>query len=355
MFRVISLIVCLVLPANVLAQSAVAQFENVSKTNPATSVNGLFVGRAGTDGGSVTSEAPNGFAVQEVETRFSANVDPYFRGDFTLALHREPGEIRYAIEPEEAFVETLSLPSVTLRAGKFLAFFGRHNTFHTHSFPFVDMPLANQRILGEDGLSEPGVAASYLVPTPWYLEIVAQVFKGVTDNLFNSSDQGAVAGILFIKQVWDLSDSSTAEWSVSAGAGANEFRKTTQLYDTALTLRYRPVEKSAYHSIIWTTEYLSGFREGARTDVNQGGVATWLQYQFLKAFWVQGRAEYLGLPKPSGGDIGKGSLLLGYIPTEYSALRLQYDAIHDASKADLEHRVTLQLNVSIGAHPAHSY
>ena len=50
----------------------------------------------------------------------------------------------------------------------------------------------------------------------------------------------------------------------------------------------------------------------------------------------------------------KQSLLLAYVPSEFSALRLQYDHRNNGMRAD-EHKILLQLNFTIGAHPAHAY
>jgi hypothetical protein len=48
--------------------------------------------------------------------------------------------------------------------------------------------------------------------------------------------------------------------------------------------------------------------------------------------------------------------LFAYVPSEFSALRLQYAAFRaDEGGAALEHEVFLQAVVSIGSHPAHAY
>ena len=122
----------------------------------------LCWGERGNKGSSADSENPNGFQFQELEIRFTSNIDSYFRGDVFFAFEQEDGE--FIAEPEEVFVETLSLPSFTIKAGKFYALLGRHNHLHTHSFPFIDKPLTNKTLLGEEGLNEMGLSVSYLVP-----------------------------------------------------------------------------------------------------------------------------------------------------------------------------------------------
>lgn len=326
---------------------------SVLRSNPSISVNALMLGRAGNKGNNADSENPNGFQFQELETRFTSNIDAYFRGDITLAIEKEDGE--FIVEPEEIFVETLSLPSFTIKVGKFYTLLGRHNHLHTHSFPFIDKPLTNEILLGEEGLNEMGLAVSYLIPTPWYFEVVGQVFSATNEVLFNSSTQNDVAGVLFIKNLWDLSDASTFEFDLGYGNGKNSFGGTTHLYSASMTYKWRPIERSMNQSFLWTTEFLQSHRERAVEDVRVGGVSSWMQWQFARRWWLQGRVDYLGLPKQDIGATRKYSALFGFVPTEYSALRLQYDHISQDSEEKSEHRVSLQLNVALGTHPAHNY
>ena len=170
------------LVATICIQSADGTASGQSPSfNPAISVNGLFLGFYGSDtlerdfafsphglelvthqdeshetGGAHEGEVhhhglpdENGLSVQEVEVRLTANVDAYIRGDVTLAIPGTEG-----LEVEEGFVETIGLPNITLRAGKFFSALGRHNRLHTHAFPFIDPPVAHERLLGGEGLNE---------------------------------------------------------------------------------------------------------------------------------------------------------------------------------------------------------
>ncbi len=343
---VVAISLTIVSPELVFAQKPVI-------SNPKISVNALMLGRAGTKGNDVNSENPNGFHLKEAELRFTSDIDAYFRGDVILAVEKEPGQ-DFKVEPEEVFVETLSLSAVTIKAGKFYGSIGRHNHLHTHAFPFVDAPLTNETILGEEGLNESGVSVSYLLPTPWYFELVAQGFSATNETLFNSNTQDDMAGVLFIKNLWDLSDSTTLELDLGYISGQNSFGGLTQVYSVSTTFKWRPIERSTGNSFLWTTEFLQSDREKAPQDIRVGGLSSWVQWQVFKRWWLQGRGEYLGFPKDSGIS-RKYSALVGFVPTEYSSLRLQFDEIDEASEVKNEQRVTLQLNVSLGSHPAHSY
>lgn len=326
---------------------------NFAGMNPDISANVLMLGRTGNKGNDRNSEAPNGFRFREAELRLASNIDAYFRGDVVLSVEKEDGE--YKLEPEELVVETLSVPDVTIRAGKLYALIGRHNTLHTHAFPFIDAPLTNTSILGEEGLNESGVSAAYLAPTPWFLELVAHAFSAENETLFGSGAQDDMTGTLFIKNLWDLSPSATLEMDLAYGGGGNSFGGNTQVYSASMTYKWRPVEKSTERSLLATVEYLQSDRGGRTIDDRVGGLSSWIQWQFKRRWWLQAREEYLGLPAPDAGITRKHSGLIGFYPSEFSDLKLQYDNIDYPGDESVENRISIQLNVSIGAHPAHSY
>ena len=121
--------------------------------NPAISLNALISGTAvhnpfvleeseeahdeqGEEGDKHREDLKSGFDIQEIEMRFTAFVDPFARGDITLAI-----EGTDQIEVEEGYVVAQTLPrGLSLRAGKFFLPFGKHNRLRTHRFPFINTP-----------------------------------------------------------------------------------------------------------------------------------------------------------------------------------------------------------------------
>jgi hypothetical protein len=317
-------------------------------SNPDISVNALALVRTGSDGNKDTSEAPNGFSLQEVELRLSSNIDAYFRGDATIALEKEPGQ-EFEIDPEEIIIETIAIPHVTLKMGKFYAKMGKHNDLHTHSFPFIDSPLTNQTILGEEGLNDTGFSAAFLLPTPWFFELTAQAFSSENDVLFGSTDNDELAIVIATRNLWELTDNATFEISLDGASGENSAGGTTKLLNAGTTVKWR---KSAGRSFAWTFELMSSNRDKLASDVTTGGYSTWAQLQATKRWWIQARYENVA---QDFADTSKVSALIGFIPTEYSGLRLQFDSIDADTEVDKEHRVALQWNMSWGSHPAHNY
>src|SRR5688572_16299995 len=116
-----------------------------------------------------------GFTVQGVEATFSGAVDPYFRANANVLFSIDSSGESF-VELEEAFMESISLPAnLQLRGGQYLTEFGRHNPTHPHAWAFVDTPLVNGRLLGPDGLRNPGARLSWLMPTPFYSELLFSV------------------------------------------------------------------------------------------------------------------------------------------------------------------------------------
>ncbi len=337
-----------------------------ARSNPDIGVNILMLGQAA----SSKSEHDNGFSLQEIELQVSAPIDPYWSGTALLAVGPEvndEGETVYSLGPEEVYVENLSLPGFSLRLGKQKLYFGKLNTLHSHAQPFIDEPLTLSEIFGEEGLNETALSVSYLAPTSWYLEIIGQVFNGANKRAFASPQKGDDAGVLYIKNLWDLNDSSTLEWLLSAASGKNRADENSTLANTAVTYKWRPTEGGRYTSFSLTGEYSQANMKSAIDEAgaivknidNIHAVSVWATYQFMQSWFVEARTEtaktYLEENFSDRVDIKKQTALVGWAPTHFSAIRLQYDVVDNSSETENEHRVGVQFNFSMGAHPAHAY
>ncbi len=330
--------------------------------NPAISVNGLFLGgwASSVDASNELTglNFENGFNFQEAEFRFTSDVDPYFKADMILAIDREGN-----VELEEGFVTSNQLPGdimprgLSLKIGKFFTEFGKHNLLHSHQFPFIDRPLVSEAVFGDEGLNEPAAGLNYLLPIPWYSEFTFQGMQGDNSNLFvlsgDESPQGAFLG--HWKNFFDLSDESTLEFGNSYVGGRNTGSGYSQAIGVDLTLKWIPLTRAQDRALIWQNEYIySSIDQDNRERSKTGGLYTSLQYRLSRLWWLQGRYDLLGAPNSGEGVDHKWTILAALVPSEFSALRLQYSRTQQEFGEDID-QILFQLNYTLGSHPAHKY
>jgi hypothetical protein len=143
-------------------------------------------------------------------------VDPYFDLFAVIDLAPESAGL------EEAYFTTRKLPyGFKIKAGKFLASFGRVNEQHEHYWDFANRPLIATALFGEDGLNEIGAQATWVAPTPFFLVLGAEILNGENEQSFGtlgfSDPKGSVAidavqgpnlYIGFIRSSFDIEDAS---------------------------------------------------------------------------------------------------------------------------------------------------
>lgn len=319
----------------------------------------------------------NGFDLQEAEIALYSDVDPYHRLNILLAVGPEyefdatTSQVvqSWKVEPEAAYAESLQIPGITLKLGKFKAALGKHNQLHTHAFPFVNAPIVNSNLLGDEGLNDVGVSVAGLIPISWFSEVTLQFLRGEGENEeFNSPSNGGGVGVLRWSNLFDLSDEATLEMGVSGARGDNYLRTKTQLGGFDLTYKWRPMAGGKYYSLILAIEALRRTTEqpGVEDEIAQGG-SIWGQYQFAQRWNAALRLESFSAENSDAGvntralpneKSTRSALSLSFLPTEFSSYRLelgQGKLPPNAQGETDEKRIFLQANFTIGAHPAHAY
>ena len=246
--------------------------------------------------------------------------------------------------------------NTTLKLGKFFAAFGKHNLLHTHQFPFINQPLVSQAAFGAEGLKEPGLGISYLLPTRWFSELTIQGMAGLNEELFRLKSDAKPGGAYLAhwKNFFDLTDETTLEVgnSILAGRNSNSGHPWSEAAGLDLTTKWRP---STENALVWQAEYIY-FNRGRDGNNSRrgGGLYSSLQYQFARRWWIQGRYDLLGIPKLDDGRKNRWSTLLAFVPSEFSAIRLQHSYTAQDRGGPLN-EILLQFNFTIGSHPAHQY
>src|SRR5262245_30774406 len=199
-------------------------------------------------------------ALPESEASFQAVVDPYARADFFMSFGEQ------GVEVEEGFITFPAIPGgLLLKVGKIRAAFGKVNTLHSHVIPWADRPLVTENLVnGDDGITDAGISIARLIPNPWvFLEATGQVFRGDSGELFQSSKRSDVSFVGHLRGYHDISESTNVDLGFSYAYGHNRQgyvngedmgRFTTDLFGLDATVRWRPLQRSIYHSFIGRTE-----------------------------------------------------------------------------------------------------
>ena len=113
-----------------------------------------------------------GFTLGQAELSLSGVVDPYFTAEAHILSLVSSVSGESTFEVEEAFLTTAGLPlGLQLEVGYLLTEFGIINPQHPHVWDWLDMPVANSRMFGGDGMRQGGFRVSWLLNTPWFSQI----------------------------------------------------------------------------------------------------------------------------------------------------------------------------------------
>jgi len=325
--------------------------------NPDMAVIGDFLGA----GGRNTANPTPGLEMHESEAAFQAVVDPYARADFFISFGEQ------GVNLEEGFLTFTELPGGLLtKVGKMRAAFGKVNTLHNHVLPWTDRPLVSQNLVGgEDGIDDAGFSVARLIPNPWvFLEATGQVFRGDSgETLFKSSERGDLSYVGHLRGYYDLSESTNIDLGLSYSHGHNPSgivdgvdvgRFRTNLYGVDATLRWKPLQRSIYHSFVGRTELIWSRRD--QFDGLQKAMGYYVSGDYqLGRRWFAG-ARYDRSDRADDAsllDSGQ-SLLLTYWPSEFSQVRGQYRRTKYAT-GPTANELLFQFLFSIGAHGAHPF
>lgn len=323
--------------------------------NPDIAVIGDVLGAAGHN---EVKPSP-AFEMHEAEASFQAVVDPYARADFFVSFGEE------GVEIEEGFVTFPALPGgLLVKVGKVRAAFGKVNTLHNHVLPWADRPLVTANLVnGEDGIDDTGISVARLIPNPWiFLEATGQVFRGDSGDLFTSSKPGDLSYVGHLRGYHDLTENTNIDLGGSYARGHNASgvvdgsdigRFITQLGGFDATLRWRPLQRSIYHSFIGRSEVVWSRREQPTGEQNSTGFYVSGDYQFARRWFTGVRYDRSDRADSPTLDSGQ-SLSLTYWPSEFSQIRGQYRRTRYA-EIDTANEFLFQFQFSIGAHGAHPF
>ena len=369
--------------------------QNKNSFNPAISMvlNGQFnnysnnVDNYSLNGFSLQQEAglaTEGMSLGESELTLSASVDQLLSAQATFALADEDGTTSVGIE--EAFIQTLGLGhGLTMRAGRFYSPIGYLNERHVHAWNFSDAPLIYRGLFG-DQLATDGLKLSYLLPTDQMIELGGTIGNG--DSYPGSGTNSGIGDwLVYAKTGGDIGISHSwqaglSHWQSSPegrnyGNGASEvtFTGDTDITNVSLIYKWAPNGNATQQNFTLLGEYFYQNDDGslnntvtsASYDGKQYGGYVEGIYQFIPHWRTGLRYDRLGSSLTSadnslftdaemnltGNDPQRYSLMLEWLPSEFSRVRAQIN--RDQSSNDDDTQFFLQYTVNLGAHGAHSY
>lgn len=314
-----------------------------------------------------------GFSLGESEVTLAANVDPFLSASLTASFDRDN-----EVSVEEAYIQSSSLPAgFTVRAGRFFSAIGYLNERHAHNWSFIDMPLPYRAFLGNQ-FGDDGVQVRWLAPTPFFVELGGEVFRGDSFPAAGGSANGAGVQTAFVHTGGDISDSSSWLAGLSyihtnardreTGLGPDIFNGEDGVAIASLVYKWAPAGNLTERNLTLSGEafldHQDGTFNGEPFDRDQSGWYVQGVYQFRKG-WSAG-LRYAGLsdadaPLALAGSTLDGlgrspyalSALLEYDSSEFGRFRVQYT--RDMSDLKANDLLLLQYTIVYGPHGAHRY
>jgi hypothetical protein len=327
-----------------------------------------------------------GFSLAESELALAANIDPWLAGNINLSITGDD-----TISAEEAFITTTSLPSgLVLKAGRFFSGLGYLNSQHSHTWDFVDAPVAYQAMLGTQ-YADDGVQLHWLAPTDQYMEFGLEAGRGRGFPGDNGSRNAAGMAAATFHTGGDIGDSTSWRAGLSylqASAsdqalddhGSNgaplvdQFSGRTHVVVADGVLKWAPNGNATRTYFKLQGEYLQSRRSGdlavagsAPAGLHQTQSGGYIQgvYQFMPMWRVGLRTERLDPGHADGGanDFAlsstnyhptKNSIMVDFSQSEFARFRLQF-AQDRTRQGFVDNQFLLQYQTALGAHGAHAY
>lgn len=296
---------------------------------------------------------------------------------------------------EEAWIETTRLPlGVQARAGRFASQIGYLNQQHPHADDFVERPLLYRGFFGGHW-NDDGVRLNWTAPTPYYLMLGAEAFRGkrlIKRTVDPTGNPGITTVVvktgadLGREHSWQLGVShirNRREAAVeeheheheheedevghdhhghSHSHGAQFSGRKTWMFDA--TWKWAPDGNSRDQQV------RLGFEAARITDLNRFASARDKHeanaitgvWRFRPQWEVGARADWLRA-RMSHEDhfhsalLRERALMVVWKPSHMQSLRLQFTTQRGAVEIEnpAKRSVQLQYVLAFGAHPAHAY
>lgn len=352
---------------------------------------GGFVGADHHHHGEDGHEDKRGFVLDHSELVLGASIDPYFRGQATVAVLDDE------VELEEAWFQSTAMGhGVGLKAGRFFSGIGYLNEQHAHQWDFFEQPLMYKVLFGDHGYAQDGVQLKWVAPLETFVELGVEAGRGHRFPGMDRNNNGINSRAIFAHVGGDFGVSHSwragLSWlqtragereshfeSESFGEVEGAFSGRSRMWIADFVYKWSPDGNPSQRNFKFQAEYFHRSEKGDLSATDENGIdlgdSRWRTrqsgfylagvYQFTPNWRAGLRYDRLSSGRQSLGDNPadieivdhhphRVSVMVDYNWSEFSRLRLQF--AHDRSMPGVTDRqVTLQYVMSLGSHGAHKF
>jgi hypothetical protein len=321
----------------------------------------------------------NTFFPRELELSLFGQIDPFASGLVRIEAgqSRRGGDIDVSLA--EGFLTLLALPYGTqAKLGTMRNRFGWSNNVHEHDLPWVDRPDVYRVFLGDEGLRESGVEATW-VPDflPFYLEVLGGLFNGDNETAFGRGVLTHPLVTARVRAFFELSDTQALQVGVSLANGETGERRASRLVGYDVKYKFRP-DGWLHPLLTLGSEGIYSMRRTARdVDIDQDGVIDfsekshrdsfgwygWAEVQPWRRWAFGARYDSTQYPDAPGWQWAV-EPYVSFFPSEFLRFRLAYkhtdrqqrfDPSGNGGSARIVDELLFQATFILGAHPAHPF
>jgi hypothetical protein len=335
--------------------------------NPEISIVGDLYGQYIANNRTFTKDLRSGAFFRVLGLHFQSDLDPF---SFTkAAIEFTPAGLGFG----EAYITWTNLfQGVGLTAGKFRQQFGVLNRWHVHALDQFEFPLALTTILGEEGLNQTGLSFEWIMPSivSDANTLTLQLTNGQNDHLFSGDMFSFPAGLLHLKNYWDLSRDTYLELGLTGMLGKNNQRgydevgnliyensRLTTLGGLDLTVFWEPLNQASYRSFIWRSELYYANKKLMDNRIKALGGYSYVEYKFDLPWQLGVRFDYTQ-PFEINNSSKYTYQIVPYITwwqSHWVKLRLQYNYLNGTETSTAQNTIRLQIVFAAGPHKHDRY
>jgi len=308
----------------------------------------------------------NRFFPREVELSLFGQIDPYARAEVRIESGEDEPGAETDVSLAEAYLQLLTLPYGTqAKLGQMRNRFGWSNVVHEHDLPWIDRPDVYRAFLGEEGLTEKGLEATW-VPDflPFYLEVVGGVFNGDNATAFGLGRLRAPLATGRVVAFFELTDTMGLQVGTSAANGVTSDRLNSTLLGYDVKFKYQP-DGWLHPLLTLGSEGIYSMREGsgAAGDRDRFGWYGWAEVQPWRRWAFGARYDATQYPAMAGFQWAIEPYLT-FLPSEFLRFRAAYkhtERTHrdgfdaNGGSGRVVDELLFQATFILGAHPAHRF